>query len=93
MRTISVPIPWIMAGLRTGAVSTARFQHQPLHLRHGAVQSGKQGARDDGMSYVQLPDTLDRGYPSDEIKPVSREKLERIKKDLEEIKIPAEVYC
>ena len=37
--------------------------------------------------------TLDRGYPSAEIKPVSREKLERIKLDLEEMKIPAKVYC
>jgi wyosine [tRNA(Phe)-imidazoG37] synthetase (radical SAM superfamily) len=36
--------------------------------------------------------TLDRGYPSDEIQPVSSEDLEKIKQDLDEINIPAEVY-
>lgn len=36
--------------------------------------------------------TLDRGYPSDEIFPVSRDNLEGIKHDLDEINISSEVY-
>jgi len=36
--------------------------------------------------------TLDRGYPSDEIQPVAKENLEKIKQDLDKLNIPSEVY-
>ena len=55
IRTISVPIPKIMAGPR----SAASFPHQPFHFHNRVFQPDKQRPRHDGVTDIEFTDSTD----------------------------------